>query len=133
VTAAGFSWLRTSARIALGVAGLAAFGVAASPQPAHGSTTAHVAWTMLGALTIAVWPAFVARRGWPHPAMLGARGSVVATAVFLLLLVWLVVEAREAGFGLGLAERVSSAIQTTWPFAVALAVRRGAAYQAVAT
>ena len=62
VTAAGLTGVRASARALLIVAGLAGIGIAASPEPARGATPRHLAWTVLGAVTIAVWPAFAARR-----------------------------------------------------------------------
>src|SRR5712675_2020509 len=62
ITAAGLTGARASARALLIVAGLAGIGIAASPEPARGSTPRHLAWTVLGAVTIAVWPAFAARR-----------------------------------------------------------------------
>src|SRR6478736_3830864 len=61
VTAAGLTGVRASARALLIVAGLAGIGIAASPETARGATPQHLAWTMLGAVTIAVWPAFAAR------------------------------------------------------------------------
>jgi hypothetical protein len=42
--------------------GLAGIGIAASPEPASGATPRHLAWTVLGAVTTAVWPALAARR-----------------------------------------------------------------------
>jgi len=51
----------------LTVAGMAGLGIAASPEPASGATPRHLAWTVLGAVTIAVWPAFAARRASPRP------------------------------------------------------------------
>src|SRR5580700_4092676 len=62
VTAAGLTGIRTSARALLAVAGLAGIGIAVSPEPARGATPQHLAWTVLGAVTITVWPAFTARR-----------------------------------------------------------------------
>jgi hypothetical membrane protein len=125
LTAAGLTRVRVSARILLIVAGLASIGIAASPEPAHGSTPQHLAWTALGAVTIAVWPAFVARRTGPQPLILSIRGAVAATAVFTALLAWLIF-ATQTGAALGLAERLSSTVQTLWPFIVALILWRTA-------
>ena len=105
------------------VAGLAGIGIAASPEPARGATPRHLAWTMLGAVTIAVWPAFAARRAAPRPLILGVYGSAAVTAVFVALLGWLLAETRD-GSVLGLAERLTSSIQTCWPFTIAVALRR---------
>ena len=54
VTAAGLTGVRASARALLIVAGLAGIGIAASPEPARGATPRHLAWTVLGAVTIAI-------------------------------------------------------------------------------
>jgi hypothetical membrane protein len=123
VTAAGLTGARASARALLIVAGLAGIGIAASPDPARGATPQHLAWTVLGAVTIAVWPAFAARRTSPRPLILSSYGSAVVTAVFVALLGWLLTETRD-GSVLGLAERLTTSIQTCWPFIVAVALRR---------
>jgi hypothetical membrane protein len=123
VTAAGLTGLRGSARFLLLVAGLASMGVAASPEPVHGSTAPHLAWTALGAIAIAVWPAFVVRRPSLPTGILSVRAGAAMTAVSILLLGWLIIETRR-GSALGLAERLSSSVQTSWPFIVALLLRR---------
>jgi Protein of unknown function (DUF998) len=123
VTALGLAGVRAPARILLAVAGLSSIGIAASPEPATGSTSQHLAWTSLGAVVIAVWPAFVARRAPPRPLILSSYGCAVVTAVFLALLGWLVIE-TQGGTDLGLTERLFLSIETCWPFAVAIALRR---------
>src|SRR6202035_2272152 len=110
-------------RALLAVAGLAGIGIAASPEPARGATPRHLAWTVLGAVTIAVWPAFAARRTSARPLILTGYGSAAVTAVFVALLGWLFIETRD-GSVLGLAERLTSSIQTCWPFIVAVTLRR---------
>ena len=112
-----------SARALLIVAGMAGIGIAASPEPASGATPRHLAWTVLGAVTIAVWPAFAARRASPRPLILSVCGSAAVTAIFVALLGWLLAETRD-GSVLGLAERLTTSIQTCWPFIVAVALRR---------
>jgi hypothetical protein len=123
VTAAGLTGVRAFARALLAVAGLAGIGIAASPEPARGATPRHLAWTMLGAVTITVWPAFAARRAAPRPLILSTCGSAAVTAVFMALLGWLLAETRD-GSVLGLAERLTTSIQTCWPFIIAVALRR---------
>jgi hypothetical membrane protein len=123
VTAAGLTGVRASARALLAVAGVAGIGIAASPEPAGGATPRHLAWTVLGAVTIAVWPAFAARRASPRPPILSGYGSAAVTAVFVALLAWLLSETHD-GSALGLAERLTSSIETCWPFIVAVALRR---------
>jgi uncharacterized protein DUF998 len=122
VTAAGLTGVRLPARILLVVAGLSSIGIAVSPEPIVGSTPQHLAWTSLGEVTIAVWPAFTGRRGSPQPLILSIRGAATVTAVSISLLGWLVIE-TQGGSVLGLAERLTSSIQITWPFMVALALR----------
>jgi len=109
------------ARIVLAVAGLCSIGIAVSPEPASGSTPQHLAWTSLGAVALAVWPAFVARRGPPRPLILSSYGRAVVIAVFVALLGWLVIE-TQGGSDLGLAERVFLSTETCWPFIVAIAL-----------
>jgi hypothetical protein len=122
VTAAGLTGVRLPARILLVVAGLSSIGIAASPEPVVGSTPQHLAWTSLGEVAIAVWPAFTGRRASPRPLILSIRGAAVVTTVFLALLGWLIIE-TQGGSVLGLTERLTSSIQITWPFVVALALR----------
>jgi hypothetical membrane protein len=123
VTAAGLTGVRAATRALLIVAGLAGIGIAASPVPASGATPRHLAWTVLGAVTIAVWPAFAARRTSPRPLILSVYGSAAVTAVFVALLGWLFIQTRD-GSVLGLAERLTSSIQICWPFTVAVTLRR---------
>jgi hypothetical membrane protein len=125
VTAAGLTGLQAPARVLLIIAGLASIGIAASPEPVHGPQPQHLAWTALGAVTIAIWPAFTARPGSSRPLILSVRGAAAVTVVFVALLAWLVIE-TQGGTALGLAERLSSSVQITWPFVVALVLRRTA-------
>jgi len=119
VTAAGLAGVRVPARILLAVAGLSSIGIAASPEPVVGSTPQHLAWTALGAVAFAVWPAFVVQRARPRPLILGRYCCAAVTAVFLVLLGWLVIE-TQGGSDLGLAERLSVSTETCWPFVVAV-------------
>ena len=121
VTAAGLAGVGVPARVVLAVAGLCSIGIAVSPEPARGSTSQHLAWTSLGAVALAVWPAFVARRAPPRPLILSSYGRAVVTAVFAALLGWLVIE-TQGGSDLGLAERVFLSTETCWPFIVAIAL-----------
>jgi hypothetical membrane protein len=125
-TAACLPAVWVPARIVLMVAGLSSIGIALSPEPARGSTPQHLAWTSLGAVAITVWPAFTARQGRSLPPILQARGAAAVTAVFLALLAWLIFETQGGG-ALGLAERLVSAVEETWPLVVTLALRRAAA------
>jgi hypothetical protein len=123
VTAVGLAGVPVPARIVLGVAGLSSIGIAASPEPVRGSTPQHLAWTALGAVALAGWPAFVARRAPPRPLILSSYGCAVVTAVFIALLGWLVIE-TQGGSDLGLTERLFLSTETCWPFIVAIALRQ---------
>ncbi|HEY2288755.1 MAG TPA: DUF998 domain-containing protein, partial [Streptosporangiaceae bacterium] len=117
--------LRAPARILLVIAGCSSVGIALFPEPAIGSTPAHLAFTALGAAVIAIWPAFTATRAAGRPAVLSVLVAAAVTAVFVILLGWLVIETQGGG-DLGLAERLVSAAETCWPLVVALSLwRRG--------
>ena len=66
------------------------------------------------------WPGADARA---RPLILSVCGSAAVTAVFVALLGWLLAETRD-GSVLGLAERLTTSIQTCWPFIIAVALRR---------
>ena len=123
LTATGLTALRGSARLGLVVAGIAAIGIALCPEPVVGSTTQHMAFTTVGAATLAVWPALTVRRGSRAPAIVSVRVAASATAVFMALLGWLFFEAQTDGL-VGLAERIDLSVQAVWPWVVALALRR---------
>ena len=121
-TAYGLTRAGVQARVGLVVAGAAAVGVASFPVPAQGTSKPHVVCTSIGAITIAIWPALVARRDSLALGAVGMRASIVASAVSIALFCWMALEIR--GTALGLAERVSSSMQICWPFVIALALRR---------
>lgn len=122
VTAACLPGLRQSARMALLITGLSGIGIAASPQPAHGSNPSHLVWTALGAVALALWPAFTASRAPSQPLILRPRAAAAITVVSLTLLIWLVAE-TQGGAVLGLAERLVTGLQMTWPLIVIVALR----------
>ena len=128
LTAYGLTAVRPAARVGLVVAGAAAIGVASLPEPAHGSSMPHAFCTAVGAATIAIWPALVARRDPLALGGVGIRVSVVASVVSVGLFFWTAIEIR--GTALGLAERLSSSLQLCWPFVIALALRRATQAQA---
>ena len=122
VTAAGIRGLAAPAHVGLVLAGVAAIGVAAFPEPAHGTSREHAVCTAIGALAISVWPALAARQDSVRAAV-GWRLSLVAIIVSAGLLVWTFAETRNGAL-LGLAERVSSGLQVTWPCIVAVVLFR---------
>jgi hypothetical membrane protein len=125
LTAAGLAQLRPSARALLVLAGICSAGIASAPEPASGPTAMHLAWTVLGGITIALWPAFAGRLGTSAPVSVRAPTAVIVTVAFVGLLSWVLYE-TQGGSELGLAERMASSVPTAWPFVVAIALRRAA-------
>ena len=124
VTAACLPGQRRPGRTVLLIAGLSSIGIAMSPQPVHGTNPQHLIWTCLGAVAIAVWPAFTASRAPSQPLILRPPGAAAVTVVSVALLAWLIAE-TQGGSALGLAERLVTGVQITWPFIVILALRSG--------
>lgn len=126
LTAAGLAPARPRARILLAVGGLVGLGVAIFPQPPHGTAASHLVWATLSVSLLALWPATIGSRWLHRPIVLTVRGSMIATAGFLVLLAWLYAAAHGGG-ALGIAERVDTAIANAWPLVVVLAIRRARA------
>jgi hypothetical protein len=78
--------------------------------------TSYLALTYLLPASQQPWPGAGARA---RPLILSVHGS----AVFVTRLGWLLAETRD-GSVLGLAERLTTSIQTCWPFIIAVALRR---------
>lgn len=125
-TGAGLAAVRRPARILLVLTGLSTLGIAASPEPAAGPTPLHLAFAVSCAVTTAVWPALAGRRVPARPRVLSVRGCAAATVVFAGLSGWLLITARGGGGDLGLAERLTSAVQAVFPLVVVLALRHAA-------
>lgn len=123
VSAIGLVSLSRPARTLLAIAGASSIGIAMSPEPSTGPTVAHLTWTAIGATAIAIFPACTGRRLPRRPLVLTAGCATAATVVLLVLLGWVVIETQGGG-ALGLAERLCSSGEVTWPFVVALALRR---------
>lgn len=122
---AGLRGIWQPGRVLLVIAGVAAIGLALSPVPAHGMTSRHLAWTVVGATVMTVWPVFARHPEPPYRPILNSPLTALATSVFIALLLWTIVEA-QLGQRLGLAERASTATQICWPVMVGVALRRNA-------
>ena len=126
IAARGLTALNLPARTGLALAGIAALGVAWFPEPVHGTSGAHQLFTAIGAITLTVWPAVVARQ----PSVVAAIGRgrcVAAIVVSVVLFIWTAIETRH-GTALGLAERLTG-LQAFWPPIVAIALYRSRSQQ----
>jgi hypothetical membrane protein len=123
-TGAGLTAVRAPARILLILTGLSTFGIAATPEPAGGPTTRHLAFAVSCVVTTAVWPVLVAGGGRARSWILTAYGRATVTALFVGLSCWLLFAARDGSGDLGMVERLTSAVLGLFPLVVALALRQ---------
>jgi hypothetical protein len=125
-TGAGLTAVRILARILLILTGLSTLGIAATPEPATGPTSRHLAFAVICVVTTAVWPVLVARRAPAQSWILSLRGCATVTVLFAALSCWLLIAAQGSSGDLGTVERLTSAAQGLFPLVVALALRRTA-------
>lgn len=121
VAAAALPGVRALGRVVLGIGGAAVTLAGLMPQPAQGSSTAHMVAAGVGWAAFALFPLAASRSGGdPAVDRWSARApALVVTAVLVVLLVWFVVELTGGGPRLGLAERVLVVGLTLWPAVLA--------------
>jgi hypothetical membrane protein len=125
-TGAGLTAVRLPARLLLILTGLSTLGIAATPELATGPTSRHLAFAVSCVVTTAVWPVLVARRAPAPTRILSVYGCAAVTVLFAALSSWLLIAAQAGAGDLGLVERLTSAVQASFPLVVALALRRAA-------
>jgi hypothetical protein len=123
-TGAGLTAVRMPARILLILTGLSTLGIAATPEPATGPTSRHLAFAVSCVVTTAVWPLLVARRAPAQPWILSVYGCATVTVIFAGLSCWLLIAARDGDGDLGMVERLTSVVQALFPLVIALALRQ---------
>jgi len=126
VTAACVPGLAWPGRIALALAGVALFAVAAFPLPADGSTPLdHRLAAMAGFVLLALWPVLSMRRGRQYPWVMRPWGAVLSTLVVgatCVAFAW--IEAQPDATMVGLAERVAAYLESLWPAVVVMVLWR---------
>ncbi len=125
VTAVYAPGLWLPGRIALGLAGVALFAVAAFPLPAEGSSLEHRLAAMAGFVLLALWPVLSLRLGRQYPWLLRPMGAVFSTlAVGATCIAFAWIEAQPDATTIGLAERVAAYLESLWPAVVVLVMWR---------
>ncbi|MFE5946192.1 DUF998 domain-containing protein [Streptomyces sp. NPDC056480] len=117
LTAWGLRPAAPAGRVALAGGGVAAFAVALVPAPSSGGSLKHGAVVVVGFTLLAVWPVLGAVRRGGAPWGLRPAPSVAVTALMALGAVWFLVEMNRQGSA-GVAERLVTCIQSTWPLVV---------------
>jgi hypothetical protein len=122
VTGFGLRAAARNGRILLVAGGIFGLLVAASPQPAAGSSIRHVVVAGLSCAAMTAWPLAGLRREPWAPFGLRPGPSIWATGVVSVILAWFCFEVVTGGDMIGLAERTVTGAQTVWPLFVVLTV-----------
>lgn len=132
VTAVYAPGLWLPGRIALGLAGVALFAVAAFPLPAEGMSLEHRLAAMSGFVLLALWPVLSMRRGRQYPWLLRPVGAVLSTLIVgATCVAFAFIEAQPDATLVGLAERVAAYLESLWPAVVVFVMWRHQRQQAV--
>jgi hypothetical membrane protein len=103
------------------IGGIASILIAVNPQARHGGSLPHEAFSLLGVVTMTLWPIAAIRREPDAAFGLRPGAAYAITGFTVVLLVWFTVELFHGPL-LGLAERVVTADQSIWPLVVVLSV-----------
>lgn len=108
-------------RALLVIGGISSILIAVNPQPRHGGSLTHEAFSLVGVVVMTIWPIAAIRRESGAPFGLRPAAAVAITAVTLGVELWFVIELFH-GPELGLAERTVTADQSIWPLLVVASV-----------
>ena len=108
-------------RIMLIFGGVSGMLIAANPEPSHGASVAHIVFSAIAVVLMALWTIAAIRTDPEAPFGLRPATALVAWLCTLGLLLWFTAE-LFGGAQLGLAERAVTAVQSLWPLAVVLSV-----------
>lgn len=122
VTAYGIDVVRTGARVSLLVGGTASMLLALFPEPENGTSLEHIVTTGVAFAALAIWPCLAVERRPSAPWALRPAATITFTAVVAACTVWFLLE-LHAHSAAGLAERVVTGLQATWPVIVASCLR----------
>ncbi len=111
-------------RIAIFIAGLTMFAVAAFPLPtAAGSTPEHRYSAMTGFILLATWPVLGMRFSRKYPWLSRPWGAIAGTAFLGIFCFWFLgVWADPSQPHIGLVERVAANLESLWPAVVVMAL-----------
>ena len=111
---------RTSARIAILLAGLATIGLTVFPTPNQEDISVeHRIFAISSFILFVVWPLLTIRRGPDAPPMLRPKVAIIGTLFLLSISVWfLSLWADDSSTIVGLGERIGVAAQGLYPMIV---------------
>jgi len=121
-TAYGLDAVRTSARVSLLIGGVASVLLALFPEPEDGTSLQHLVTTGVGFTALAIWPCLAIERRPSAPWALRPAATITFTVTVAVSSVWFLLE-LHAHSAAGLAERVVTGLQATWPVIVATCLR----------
>jgi hypothetical membrane protein len=108
-------------RVLLMLGGVASMLIAAYPQHSNSGSPLHEAFSVACVVLMTIWPLAAMSRDPDAPYGLRPRVTYRVLLVNLALLAWFTVELFNGPL-LGLAERLITADEATWPLAVVLSI-----------
>lgn len=119
-TAFGLHAAATPGRVALACAGVASVLVALSPEPAGGTSLRHLVTTGIGFTLLALFPVLAAESETSPVWALRPSTGYAVSALMAAGAAWFLIELHGHGAA-GLAERILTGAQASWPLIVVAA------------